>query len=94
MGSEIRHVPPGFQHPLDDEGYEIPGAHLEPLWRAGEASCTAFQLYENVTEGTSVSPIFPTREELFVWLRDEGFSEGNIEMLAAWGHAPSFIVRT
>lgn len=93
MGSEIRRVPPDFQHPLDGEDYPIAGAHCEPLYHLGAKRCTAFQLYENVTEGTPVSPIFLSREELFAWLRDQGYPEGNIEMLAAWGHAPSFVAR-
>ena len=31
MGTVITRVPPGFQHPLDEEGDHIAGAHYEPL---------------------------------------------------------------
>ena len=40
MGTEIRRVPPAFQHPLDDEGNPVPGAHLEPLYNAGASHRT------------------------------------------------------
>jgi hypothetical protein len=93
MGTEIRRVPPAFHHPLDEEGDAIPGAHLEPLYNAGEAQCTCYQLYENGTEGTPISPVFESEASLFVWLREQGCSEDKISMLAKWGHAPSFVVR-
>lgn len=93
MGTEIRRVPPSFQHPLDPEGRPIPGAHLEPLYNAGAAQCTCYQLYENVSEGTPLGPIFDNEAALFSWLREHGIPEANIAMLAKWGHAPSFVVR-
>ena len=93
MGTEIRRVPPAFQHPLDDEGDPIPGAHLEPLYNAGASQCTCYQLYENVTEGTPVGPIFDSDAALFAWLREHDWPEENISMLANWGHAPSRVVR-
>jgi hypothetical protein len=91
VGSEIKRVPPGFKHPEDEEGYRTPGAHHELLYHLGEARCTSYQLYENVSEGTPVSPIFSTQEELFAWLRSEGCPESTISMLQEWGHAPSFV---
>ena len=93
MGSQIQRVPPDFEHPVDDEGYQMPGAHYERLYNFGEAQCTHFQLYENVSEGTPTSPIFPTQAELFAWLRAEGCPESTISMLQEWGHAPSFVAR-
>ena len=85
--------PPGFQHPLDEEGDHIPGAHFEALYHAGESQCTCYQLYENVSEGTPVSPIFDSKEALFAWLRESGYPESTISMLESWSHAPSFVVR-
>ena len=93
MGTEVRRVPPGFQHPLDDEGYPVPGAHFEPLYNAGASLCTKYQLYENVTEGTPVSPIFDSMADLVSWLRERGCPEEIISMLVKWGHAPSFVAR-
>jgi hypothetical protein len=93
VGTEIRRVPPAFRHPIDDEGGPIPGAHLELLYNAGASQCTCYQLYENVTEGTPVSPIFDSDAALFAWLRERGWSQENTSMLAKWGHAPSLVVR-
>ena len=93
MGTEIRRVPPAFQHPLNDKGHPIPGAHLEPLYNAAASQCTCYQLYENVSEGTPVSPVFDSDAALFSWLRERGWPEENISMLVKWGHAPSFVVR-
>jgi len=93
MGTVITRVPPGFQHPLNEEGDHIAGARYEPLYHAGESQCTCYQLYENVSEGTPVNPIFDSEAALVSWLRERGYPEGTISMLLSWGHAPSFVVR-
>ena len=93
MGTEIIRVSPGFQHPLNEEGDHIAGAHYEPLYHAGESRCTCYQLYENVTEGTPISPVFESEAALVTWLRERGCPEATISMLLSWGHAPSFVVR-
>ncbi len=51
-------MPPGFIHPTDEDGYPIPGAHYMALDGISRELCTAYQIYENVTEGSPVSPIF------------------------------------
>jgi hypothetical protein len=40
-----------------------------PSWKPEEM--TAYQIYENVTEGTPVSPVFRTEADMRAWLRDE-----------------------
>lgn len=52
-------------NPPDEEFYR-PEFKSEP---------TAYQIYENVTEGTPISPVFETEEEMFNWLIKEGHSE-------------------
>ena len=94
MGREVVRVPPGFEHPLDEEGNYIAGRHHELLYDADPASRTAFQIYENVSEGTPVSPIFETAEALAKWLGQEGWQQDAIDSLLEAGHAPSFIVRS
>ncbi|AWH19239.1 hypothetical protein C1922_18920 [Stenotrophomonas sp. ZAC14D2_NAIMI4_7] len=94
MGREVVRVPPGFEHPLDEEGGYIAGGHHELLYDADPASRTAFQIYENVSEGTPVSPVFETAEALAQWLRHEGWEQEAIDSLLEAGHAPSFIVRS
>lgn len=36
--------------------------------------CTAYQIYENVTEGSPVSPVFDSGAKLVTWLVDQGVS--------------------
>lgn len=43
------------------------------VWTSEKA--TAYQVYENVSEGTPVSPVLPTVDALREWLRDQGYSE-------------------
>jgi Lhr-like helicase len=43
-----------------------------PDWAEGER--THWQMYEDTTEGTPISPVFATAEELAQWLADTGAS--------------------
>jgi hypothetical protein len=138
MGREIRRVPPGWQHPTDDEGHPLPlfdEDHETAVrdWRAqrGEArahgytleewagnepdpacyrpawteDATAYQVYENVSEGTPISPVFETREALLEWLtqpdgapclglggRPAILSREQAERFIEVGYAPSFVM--
>ena len=93
MGREIRRVPPGFEHPVDEDGEFIAGGHLEPLYYADPATLTSYQVYENVSEGSPVSPVFDTAEDLATWLKHEGWPQEAIDSLLDVGHAPSFVSR-
>jgi len=64
------------------------------LYDADPAARTAFQIYENVSEGIPVSPVFNTAEALAQWLGQEGWQQEAIDSLLDAGHAPSFIVRS
>lgn len=70
MGREVRKVPASWQHPTDEEnGWLIPlDTGDMPQWKPGEANC--FQMYENVTEGTPISPVMDSPEALAQWLAD------------------------
>jgi hypothetical protein len=92
MGREIKKVPKGFEHPRDAEGYFEPGAHLEPLWYAPEEDKTCFQIYENVSEGSPVSPVFETQEEMIDWLKNQGNEEAVINQFIDMGHYPSLLI--
>jgi hypothetical protein len=70
MGIKIIKVPPHFAHPKDLDGVFIPGAHLESLHLLSPEQRTHFQYYETVSEGTPVSPIFPSRETLEHWFAE------------------------
>ena len=93
MGREIRRVPPGFEHPMDEDGELIAGGHLEPLYYADPSTLTSYQVYENVSEGSPVSPAFDTAEDLARWLKQEGWPQEAIDSLLDIGHAPSLVVQ-
>jgi len=59
-----------------------------------DAPKDCWQLYEDVTEGTPVSPVFDTREELCEWIKDpkNGFSDWAIKALVQYGSCCSAIV--
>lgn len=65
--------------------------YYRPSWSDDER--TAYQVYENVSEGTPVSPVFDTRGELVSWLRSEwGLSSEGAEKWAELGWSPSLVV--
>lgn len=51
-----------------------------------------FCMYETVSEGTPVSPIFATTDELVKWLIGEGYSEDGARKFAETGWSPSFVM--
>jgi len=73
-----------------------PGDYM-PNW--SEDQRTHFMMYENVSEGTPISPAFPTPKELARWLAANGASAFGRETASyeAWlrvctgGYAPSMI---
>ena len=93
MGREVRRVPPGFKHPVDEDGEFIAGGHLELLYYADPATLTSYQVYENVSEGSPVSPVFDTAEDLSRWLKQEGWPQEAIDSLLGVGHTPSFVIQ-
>lgn len=71
-----------------------------PQWPVEQ--CTHYQMYETTSEGTPISPVFATAEELAQWLADTGASAvaEHTATYEQWlatikaGYAPDFIVRT
>ena len=61
------------------EGYEPP---------EGEG----WQLWENVSEGSPISPVFDTKEKFIEWLVGEGYSRIAAENFSKSGYAPSMAV--
>lgn len=57
------------EDPEDDEGPPNP-LYYRPAWT--EAEATAYQMYETVSEGTPVSPVFATEAELVDYLVAKG----------------------
>jgi hypothetical protein len=67
-------------------------AYRTRQWTAEEA--THYQIYETVTEGTPVSPVFATPGELVEWCVKQGYSRHAAEKFAEMGWVPSMIVDT
>ena len=53
---------------------------------------THFQMYQTVSEGTPVSPVFATKKELHQWLTQNGYSEFYTKALMEYGSASSIYV--
>jgi hypothetical protein len=89
MSREIRRVPPDWEHPKDEKGHYKPLFDRIHLWKKGEA--THYQIYEDVSEGTPVSPIFASLDEMKTWLLEQGYSEKAASKFVKYGWAPSMI---
>jgi hypothetical protein len=71
-----------------------PGAHYMVLHGVQADLCTAYQIYENVTEGCPVSPVFDSGAKLVAWLVDQGVSPDAADAFLKQGFAPSFVIRS
>ena len=74
------------------EYHEIYGSppnpeYYRPAWTPGQA--THYQLYETVSEGTPMSPVFETLDELAEWLIENGSSEKAARNFIKIGSVPS-----
>ena len=72
-------------------------AHFRPCWSADEA--THYQMYETTTEGTPVTPVFATTEELVEYLVKYGedgdgrpWARANAERFVTRMWAPSMVI--
>lgn len=65
--------------------------YYRPNWP--EETMTHYQMYETVSEGTPLSPVFPTKEALGEWLRiREGYSQEAVDAFLEYESAPSFVM--
>jgi hypothetical protein len=62
-------------------------SYYRPEWPEGSA--THYQIYETVSEGTPVSPVFASLEELANWLVSQGTSRAAADAFAHSGWVPS-----
>lgn len=76
-------------HALHEEvGYPPdPNYYREDEWTDAEA--TAYQIYETVSEGTPVSPVFPTQADMRAWLLTQGYTERAADGFIQLGWVPS-----
>ena len=54
-----------------------------------DAEQTCYQIYETVSEGTPVSPVFESLDAMIAWLVNEGYSQTAAERFAQSGWAMS-----
>lgn len=78
------------EHDDADPDYKPNPAHYRPAFAEGEA--THYQVYEDVTEGTPVSPVFATLSEVEQWLIKQGHSPEAARAFCKSGWAPSFVM--
>jgi hypothetical protein len=93
MGREIRKVPlTGWQHPKDAWGNYFPLNPKEmpeiPDWDDNYGFC----IYETVSEGTPVSPVFETMGDMENWLLRCGYSPKVVARFSEKGWCPSVVV--
>lgn len=69
--------------PPDEEYYR-------PTWSA--ESRTHYQVYETVSEGTPVSPVLATEDEVVCWLEGQGHSTHAARSFVRAGWAPSMVM--
>lgn len=63
--------------------------YYNTFYRPEEATC--FQMYQTVSEGTPVSPVFDTLQELEDWLvNKKGYTRSAAHSFCEGGWAPSF----
>lgn len=61
--------------------------YYRPEWPAD--AVMGYCMYETTSEGTPISPVFATKEELGDWLVTQGYSEGAIESFLRTEYAPT-----
>jgi len=111
IGREIRRVPPGWEHPRDEQGRHIPlfdptadpheqideeplGAtdRLPAMPRSAPEEATCYQVYEDATEGTPVSPVFDSLDGVRDWLVGQGYSRRAAEGFCRRGQVPTLLL--
>ncbi len=70
--------------------YPDPKYYRKEKWTEEEACC--FQMYQTVSEGTPVSPVFESLKGLEDWLVKEGYSRTAAIGFCESGYAPSFMM--
>lgn len=59
-----------------------------------DAEATHYQIYETVSEGTPISPVFASLPELIEWCVEQGYSRHAAEKFAELGWVPSMVIDT
>lgn len=62
--------------------------YYRPKW---ETEPAGYQIYETVSEGTPVSPVFANQEDIKIWLMKQGYSEKASQQFIEDAWAISFV---
>jgi len=93
---ELNKVWIGFYCPYypDDGNFETPyHEYICDSWQSIEPpKGDGWQVWETVSEGSPISPVFATSDEMVRWLTDQGYSELAAKEFAKQGWAPSMIM--
>jgi hypothetical protein len=84
MSRELKRVPMDFDWPLNKvwKGYLCKDDY-DPL------SGDGYQVWETVSEGSPISPVFETSDKLVNWLVNQGYSESASQKFLEVGWCPS-----
>jgi hypothetical protein len=86
---EVKKEHPDWEY-WDYHGNPPDREYYRPDWPEGTA--TAYQVYETVSEGTPVSPVFAMESEIVDWLVSQGRSRHAAEQFVRSGWAPSMVI--
>ncbi len=104
MGRELKRVPldfdwpmqktwPGFQNPWYKytEDSKTANTMYEAWQEVPPPTGEGWQLWETVSDGSPISPVFPTKEAFIEYLVSEGYSRGAATAFCEDGWAPSAV---
>jgi hypothetical protein len=66
-----------------------PRFYRRESWTEDNVDCVA--LYETITEGTPISPTFPSLDDLFAWMLEHGYAQADVDELERIGLLPTMI---
>jgi len=91
--TQLKHPGEDWTQPTYANFVEWEGRSPDPDYYRAEAwtpeQATCYQIYETVSEGTPVSPVFETLSEMEQWLIGQGYSEKSAKGFCEIGWVPS-----
>jgi hypothetical protein len=81
---------PDYPYYWEWDGNPPDKEYYRPKWTEEER--THFQIYETVSEGTPVSPVFASKVEMIDWLVAHGHTKSAAEQFADSGWAMSMVI--
>lgn len=83
----------GVCKPCKGSGIDPAKRRAHDRWKEKEPPTgEGWQVWETVSEGSPVSPVFPTREALVDWLVSQGYSLAGADAFTQSGWAPSMVM--